>query len=576
MYNLTDIIPPVAEIPTVIVPIGSGLVPTVSAIFTTANVVTPYSRRREMEEEIARDAQRMNEQIARDAEIARIHAEEELQMLINGLDRNNEVIAKHLQEYEQYEAELTIGEKIDLINDHSKILKYQAQQSKPLSKKQQREFYMSVLRSHSGWKIKHFKGMTLEEIKEKFIPVWKQIKDFVPMTSREEEEIFKRKGLRLKQGSAKNMKTSEEVSEEDLKEMMQMLVKETLSIRQAPSDKEKELWVELKRLFEPDFKEQLWIHTQALMHDPLEWRLYDTCGVHHVFTRDQEIFMLVERDYPLRRGLAIVMISNKLQANYVLREIHEGSCSMHAGPRSVVAKALRSGYYWPTMHTDARNLIRECNNCQVHRLVPRNPQKKLTPITSPWPFYQWGIDIAGPFSKGPGKVKFLIMAMDYFTKWIEARPVATIRGTQSSNRETPFSLTYGAEAVIPAEIGMPTLRTAEIDMVKNNEALGINLDLLEEKREQAAIHEARSKAKMEIYYNARVRSTSFRPGDLVYRNNETSHAEDKGKLEPKWEGPYEVTKALDRGAYRLRDRNGHTLSRTWNICNLKKCYMHEM
>nr|GEU69812.1 reverse transcriptase domain-containing protein [Tanacetum cinerariifolium] len=65
----------------------------------------------------------------------------------------------------------------------------------------------------------------------------------------------------------------------------------------------------------------------------------------------------------------------------------------------------------------------------------------------------------------------------------------------SSNRETPFSLTYETKAVIPAEIGMPTLRTAEVDVDKNNEALGISLDLLEEKREQAAIQEARSKAK---------------------------------------------------------------------------------
>ncbi|GKE26339.1 reverse transcriptase domain-containing protein [Tanacetum coccineum] len=75
-----------------------------------------------------------------------------------------------------------------------------------------------------------------------------------------------------------------------------------------------------------------------------------------------------------------------LQANYVLREIHEGSCSMYTGPRSVVAKALRSGYYWPTMYADSRKLIRECNSCQVHRPVPRNPQQKLTPITSLWPF----------------------------------------------------------------------------------------------------------------------------------------------------------------------------------------------
>ncbi|GKD57839.1 reverse transcriptase domain-containing protein [Tanacetum coccineum] len=119
-----------------------------------------------------------------------------------------------------------------------------------------------------------------------------------------------------------------------------------------------------------------------------------------------------------------------LQANYVLREIHEGSCSMHAGTRSVVAKALRTSYYWPTMHKDARMLIRACQDCQVHKPIPRNPQQKLTPITSSWPFYKWGIDIAGPFPEGPRKVKFLIVAMDYFTKWIEAKQVATFTGNQ--------------------------------------------------------------------------------------------------------------------------------------------------
>nr|GEV24856.1 reverse transcriptase domain-containing protein [Tanacetum cinerariifolium] len=111
-------------------------------------------------------------------------------------------------------------------------------------------------------------------------------------------------------------------------------------------------------------------------------------------------------------------------------EIHKGSCSMHAGPRSVVAKAIRLGYFWPTMHKDAQDMIRKCSDCQIHRPVTRHPQQPLTPITAPWPFYKWGIDIAGPFPEGPGKVKFLIVAMDYFTKWIEAKVVATITGGQ--------------------------------------------------------------------------------------------------------------------------------------------------
>ncbi|GJY50751.1 reverse transcriptase domain-containing protein, partial [Tanacetum coccineum] len=268
----------------------------------------------------------------------------------------------------------------------------------------------------------------------------------------------------------------------------------------------------------------------------------------------------------------------------VLTVVEEEGDTMHVGTRSVVPKALRIGYYWPTMHEEARKLIQACQDCQVHKPVPRNPQQKLSPITSLWPFYKWGIDIAGPFPKGPGRVKFLIVAIDYFTKWVEAKLVATITGNhikkfvwdninpqtnglveranhslgegikarldersknwmeelphvlwahrtmiKSSNGDTPFSLTYETEAVIPAEVGMPTLRTAKVNLKENNEALDINLDLLEERREQAAIREPKSKAKMEMYYNSKVRSVSFKPGDLVYCNNEASRVEDTGK-----------------------------------------------
>ncbi|GJV25913.1 reverse transcriptase domain-containing protein [Tanacetum coccineum] len=113
---------------------------------------------------------------------------------------------------------------------------------------------------------------------------------------------------------------------------------------------------------------------------------------------------------------------------------------------------------------------------------------------------------------------------------------------KSNNRDTLFSLTYGTEAVIPAKVGMATLRTAEVNLDENKEALEINLDLLEEQREQAAIREAKSKAKMERYYNSKIRSVSFKPGDLVYRNNEASRVEDTGKLGPKWEGPLDANK----------------------------------
>nr|GEU59528.1 hypothetical protein [Tanacetum cinerariifolium] len=151
----------------------------------------------------------------------------------------------------------------------------------------------------------------------------------IPYSRRKEEgERFKRKELRLEQDSAKKTEgqrsywkiirlgestTSyqffvdmlKHFDREDLNQLW-ALVKETLNIRQATSNKEKELWVELKRLYEPDVEDQMWTQTQALMHDSIKWRLYDSCGVHHILSRDQEIFMLVEREYPLRKGLAIM------------------------------------------------------------------------------------------------------------------------------------------------------------------------------------------------------------------------------------------------------------------------------
>nr|GFB96855.1 rve domain-containing protein/RVT_3 domain-containing protein [Tanacetum cinerariifolium] len=180
-----------------------------------------------------------------------------------------------------------------------------------------------------------------------------------------------------------------------------------------------------------------------------------------------------------------------LQVEYVMKKIHEGSCSMHAGPRSVLAKAIRLGYFWPTMHKDAQDMIRKCSDCQIHCPVTRHPQQPLTPITAPWLFYKWGIDIAGPFPEGPGKVKFLIVAMDYFTKWIEAKAVATITGGQVKK------FVWGN---IVCRFGIPG-------------------EIISHNGKQFA--------------------------DNPFKDcNDASHAIAGGKLGPKWEGPYEVTDAL--------------------------------
>nr|XP_043611701.1 uncharacterized protein LOC122583350 [Erigeron canadensis] len=232
---------------------------------------------------------------------------------------------------------------------------------------------------------------------------------------------------------------------------------------------------------------------------------------------------------------------------------------------------------------------------------------------------------AGPRT-APGRVKFLVVAVDYFTKWIEAKPLVTISGKQmekfvweqvvtrfgipqviisdngkqfsqgifpqfcknleiqqrftsvahpqangqveamnkqivhgiktrlgrcqsgwldelhqvlwalrttpkTSNGETPFSLVYGSEAMIPTEACVPTIRRFN-DEEENEEQLRQNLHLLEERREIASIWERAYKTQIKKYYDQRIKKEVFRPGDYVFRNNEASKAEKIGKLGP--------------------------------------------
>nr|GEV38790.1 hypothetical protein [Tanacetum cinerariifolium] len=153
-----------------------------------------------------------------------------------------------------------------------------------------------------------------------------------------EEKVEQESSKRQKTGESSKPREKEydKLTQEDLQQIMMMvpveevyvkslqkfdkddlvklwdLVKERFSTTEPTDDKENELWVKLKRLFEPDSDDTLW-KLQRYMHDPLVWRIYDTCGVHHVSSvRGHDIFMLVEKEYPLTRGLMTVMLANKL------------------------------------------------------------------------------------------------------------------------------------------------------------------------------------------------------------------------------------------------------------------------
>ncbi|XP_050249037.1 uncharacterized protein LOC126696316 [Quercus robur] len=110
-------------------------------------------------------------------------------------------------------------------------------------------------------------------------------------------------------------------------------------------------------------------------------------------------------DVLYKRGFSMLYLKcvDEDEAKYILEEVHGGVCGDHAGPRSLVNKVIRAGYFWPTMQGDAADLIRRCDRCQRYGNVQRLPAEKMTTISSPWPFAQWGIDIVGPLPQGKGQ-----------------------------------------------------------------------------------------------------------------------------------------------------------------------------
>ena len=79
------------------------------------------------------------------------------------------------------------------------------------------------------------------------------------------------------------------------------------------------------------------------------------------------------------------------------------------------------------MQKEAQEYVKKCNQYQRFALNIHQLGGVLNPLSSPWPFAQWGLDIVGPFPKVVGNKKYLLVCTDYFTKWVEAEPLANIR-----------------------------------------------------------------------------------------------------------------------------------------------------
>nr|ABA97550.1 retrotransposon protein, putative, Ty3-gypsy subclass [Oryza sativa Japonica Group] len=114
------------------------------------------------------------------------------------------------------------------------------------------------------------------------------------------------------------------------------------------------------------------------------------------------------------------------EGRQLLKDIHSGICGNHASARTIVGKAYRQGFFWPTAVSDADKIVRTCEGCQFFARQTHLPAQELQTIPLSWPFAVWGRDMVGPFKKAVGGYTHLFVAVDKFSKWIEAKPVITI------------------------------------------------------------------------------------------------------------------------------------------------------
>ncbi|CAL9022511.1 unnamed protein product [Prunus brigantina] len=352
----------------------------------------------------------------------------------------------------------------------------------------------------------------------------------------------------------------------------------------------------------------------------------------------------------------------------VLCQIHDGECGNHSGGRSLAQKALNIGYFWPTMRHDSAEYVKKCDRCQRYKPIPNLPAEVYHPQNNPWPFMQWAIDLVGPLPPAPAKKEMMIVATDYFTKWIEAEALSSTKeadverfiwrniicrfgcpqslvtdnGSQfigkqitaffakykikqhlstprypqgngqaeASNKvildclkkrlegaegkwvdelpgvlwayrttkrrstgETPFSLAYGTEAIIPPHITVPSISLEVGSVDQNSEQMRLNLDLLEGEREKTIIRVASYQQQLKSYYDKRAKVRQFRPGDLVLRKAFiTAPRQGSKKMNPNWEGPYVISRSGGRGSYTLDTMDGKQIPRQWNAHHLRKYF----
>ncbi|XP_075665561.1 uncharacterized protein LOC142635255 [Castanea sativa] len=240
--------------------------------------------------------------------------------------------------------------------------------------------------------------------------------------------------------------------------------------------------------------------------------------------------------------------------------------------------------------------MKKCDQCQRYFPNIHQPRGVLNPLSSPWSFAQWGLDIVGPFPKAAGNRRRLLVGTDYFTKWVEAEPLSNIRDVDAKrfvwkNIVTRFGIPHtfisdnglqfdskefrrycgelgitnrystlaypqgnGQVKAVNKVIVRELKKRLDDSKGSNDNLLEKSLDLIKEQRKNAMVKLGYYQQKLKQGYDLNVKLRPLAPGDLVLRKVlRTTKNSAWGKLGPNWEGPYRITSVAGIRAYFLED-----------------------
>jgi ribonuclease HI len=169
-----------------------------------------------------------------------------------------------------------------------------------------------------------------------------------------------------------------------------------------------------------DWRDPITLYLQGQYHPS------DINEAKHLKHRSWDFALLGGQLY--KKGISQPMLKcvTEIEGIQILSKVHSRTCGSHSGPRALAAKVIHQGFYWSAIICAANRVARSCEACQKFSSRSSNPSQFTKLIAHTWPLQRWGLNIIEPLPTAQGNLKFTFVAVEYFTKWIEAKAVSTI------------------------------------------------------------------------------------------------------------------------------------------------------